>query len=150
MGKVSIIVGNNEELEKIQELKNIFDKFNIFYSVYVISGFDSLEPIYNFVEKAEKENVDVIIVCSGLSTHLASIISSKTVIPVVAVCLPTNNMSSNDIFFLTIQTPEGVPVACMSFGKSGIKNAGIFALELISLREQDLKEKIRSFKEEYV
>ncbi len=150
MAKVGIIVDNEEDLKYIEEAKKILDEFEICYTVRVISGLDSLEPVNNFLEEAERENIDVIIVCSGIFVNLAGIIASQTIIPVIGVPLPTSNIQTNELIFSAVQMPEGVPVACMAIGKSGVKNAVILTLEIISLKEENLKEKLKEFKSQYI
>lgn len=42
--------------------------------------------------------------------------------------------------------PSGVPVACMSIGKTGAKNASILALEILGITDKNIKEKFIAYK----
>ncbi|MCM8773005.1 MAG: AIR carboxylase family protein [Candidatus Omnitrophica bacterium] len=150
MGKIVIIVGNEDDLKYIEEAENILKEFGIYYIKRIFSGFETLEPVFDFIDMAEKENFDIIIVCSGVSTHLAGIIASRTTIPVICVPLPTNNIATTDLIYSSVQMPEGVPVACMSLGKAGVKNSAILAIEILSLKDSNLKEKLKEFKKQYI
>jgi len=151
MAKIGIIGDNEDNLTKyVKEMEKIFDEFGIFYETKIISGMDSLEPVYQFIEYAENTQIEIIIVLAGTSTHLPGIIASKTIIPVIGVPLPSKDITNTDTIFSMIQMPEGVPVACVSFGKAGIKNSVILALEILSLKEKNIKEKLKKFKEKFV
>lgn len=144
-----IIVDNKENLKDIEEVKKILEEFKIFYEIKIISGMNNLKSIDELVESLEKTETDVIIVCSEISTHLPGIIASKTTIPVIGVPLPKNDIPSTETIFSIVQMPEGVPVACMSLGKAGIKNAALFAIQIVSRKETNLREKLKQFKNQY-
>ncbi|MCS7181088.1 MAG: AIR carboxylase family protein [bacterium] len=150
MGKINIIFDKEDEIERFEEGKKMLEELKIQYEIKIISGMDTLDALESFIKYAEEEEVDVIIVCSSISTHLPGIIASKTLIPVIGVPLPENNIKSEDILFSVVQMPEGVPVACMSLGKTGIKNAILFAGMIISKKEKDLKDRLKKIKEKYI
>lgn len=150
MGKVAIVTGNEEELKQIEEAKEILEKFNIEYHIKTFPSMENLNSTIEFAENAEKEGFDVIIVCTGYSTYLPGVIASKTILPVIGVAIPNNEIKSVDAISSMVQMPEGVPVGIMSFGKAGVKNAAIFAAEIISRKEEKVKEKLKKFKEDYI
>jgi phosphoribosylcarboxyaminoimidazole (NCAIR) mutase len=44
--------------------------------------------------------------------------------------------------------PAGVPVACMSIGKSGARNAAIFTLEILAITDKKLQLRLAAYKKE--
>jgi phosphoribosylamine--glycine ligase len=44
--------------------------------------------------------------------------------------------------------PPGVPVATVSIGKPGARNAGILAIQILALSDQKLTKMLEAFKEE--
>ncbi|MCM8784759.1 MAG: AIR carboxylase family protein [Candidatus Omnitrophica bacterium] len=150
MGKVIIIVDNEKDAETIEEGVKILEELKITFDVKIISGMDNLKLIDELIDFSERKEIDVIIVFNRISTHLPGIIASKTIIPVIGVPLPNKNVQTADYLFSIIQMPEGVPVACMSFGKAGIKNATLFAAEIISRKEPNLKEKLKQLKNNFI
>jgi phosphoribosylamine--glycine ligase len=44
--------------------------------------------------------------------------------------------------------PPGVPVATVSIGKSGAKNAGVLAIQILALTDSALAKKLESYKKE--
>jgi 5-(carboxyamino)imidazole ribonucleotide mutase len=44
--------------------------------------------------------------------------------------------------------PGGVPVASMAIGKSGAKNAGIFAAQILSVKDKKLQARLKKFRKD--
>ncbi len=149
MAKIGIVVDNQDNLNYVEEIKKIFDEFGISYETKILCGMDTLKPVYEFVEYAENNKIEIIIVLAGISTHLPGVIASKTIIPVIGVPLPSKDVSNTEIIFSMLQMPEGVPVGCVSSGKAGIKNSVLLALEILSIKEENIKEKLKEFKEKF-
>ncbi len=53
-----------------------------------------------------------------------------------------------DALLSTVQMPPGVPVATMAIGKSGARNAGIFAVQMLAGADPELSQRLREFKQE--
>ena len=59
-----------------------------------------------------------------------------------------SSLNGLDAILSTLQMPAGVPVATFAAGKAGATNAGIFAAQMLAASDEDLAEKIKSFKAE--
>jgi 5-(carboxyamino)imidazole ribonucleotide mutase len=44
--------------------------------------------------------------------------------------------------------PGGIPVATVSIGKAGAKNAGLLAVSILALQDEDLHPKLRKYRQE--
>jgi phosphoribosylaminoimidazole carboxylase PurE protein len=53
-----------------------------------------------------------------------------------------------DALLATVQMPPGIPVATMAIGKSGARNAGILATQIIAVSDPELGQKLSAFKQE--
>ena len=53
-----------------------------------------------------------------------------------------------DALLSTVQMPSGIPVATMAI--NGAKNAAIFAVEMFSIADDDLKKQLADYREEMV
>ena len=42
--------------------------------------------------------------------------------------------------------PGGIPVATVSIGKAGAKNAGILAAEILAIEDRGLRDRLRAFR----
>ena len=90
----------------------------------------------------------MIIAGAGGAAHLAGVVASHTTLPVIGVPMETRELKGIDSLFSTVQMPSGVPVATVSIGKAGAKNAAILALEILSLGEKRLEKGLARFREE--
>lgn len=92
----------------------------------------------------------VVIAFAGHAAHLAGVIASETIQPVVAVPLPTSDLVGLDSLLSSVQMPGGIPVATMSIGEAGSQNAALFAAQVLSLSNQIYLEKIRNFRKDLI
>ncbi|HNS32051.1 MAG TPA: 5-(carboxyamino)imidazole ribonucleotide mutase [bacterium] len=144
--KIAIVVGSKNDTGYIEGAKEILDKFGVPYDVMVMSAHRSLDKTMEFAQNAEADNFAVIIACAGMAAHLPGVIAAKTLLPVIGVPLPTSDIKGIDALLAIVQMPSGVPVATMAIGKAGVKNAAILALQILSLDNEVLKEKLREYK----
>ncbi|HOL50411.1 MAG TPA: 5-(carboxyamino)imidazole ribonucleotide mutase, partial [bacterium] len=127
--------------------KEILDKFGVPYIVEVMSAHRSLDKTVEFSESARAKGIQVIIACAGMAAHLPGVIAAKTTLPVIGVPLPTSEIKGIDALYSMVQMPSGVPVGTMAIGKSGVKNAAIFAIEILALNDSTLYEKLKEYKD---
>ncbi|HOK79993.1 MAG TPA: 5-(carboxyamino)imidazole ribonucleotide mutase [bacterium] len=145
--KIALVVGSQNDLPFLDGAKEILDKFGVSYTVEVISAHRSLDKTINFSESARAKGIQVIIACAGMAAHLPGVIAAKTTLPVIGVPLPTSEIKGIDALYSMVQMPSGVPVGTMAIGKSGVKNAAIFAVEILALNDSGLYEKLKAFKD---
>ena len=53
-----------------------------------------------------------------------------------------------DSLLSMVQMPKGVPVATFAIGSAGAINAAIFAAQILSLSDNDVRERLLSFRNE--
>ena len=54
-------------------------------------------------------------------------------------------MGGMDSLLSTVQMPPGIPVATVAIG--GAKNAGILAAQILSVKDQSLRDRIRNYRQ---
>ena len=99
------------------------------------------------VKDAEKNGVEVIIGAAGMAAHLPGVIASHTVLPVIGVPLEASPLNGMDALLSIVQMPPGIPVATVSIGKAGAKNAAILAVQIMATADVELQNKLASYKE---
>lgn len=142
---VAVIMGSSSDRAIMKEAIVILERFNIPYEEKVISAHRSPRLAFKFATQAEEKGLEVIIAGAGKAAHLAGVIASLTIIPVIGVPVPSRDLGGLDSLLSIAQMPPGVPVATMAIG--GAKNAGILAAEIIALRYSEIEEKLKAFKE---
>jgi phosphoribosylaminoimidazole carboxylase PurE protein len=90
----------------------------------------------------------VIIVGAGAAAHLGGVVAGHTTLPVVGVPIDSSPLRGWDALLATVQMPPGVPVATMAVGKSGARNAAVFAAQVLALADPSLAEKLGRYKAE--
>jgi phosphoribosylaminoimidazole carboxylase PurE protein len=60
--------------------------------------------------------------------------------------METKELKGIDSLLSTVQMPSGVPVATVSIGKTGAKNAGILALQILAVTDRVMAKKLEKLK----
>ena len=81
-----------------------------------------------------------------MAAHLAGVVASLTTKPVIGVPINSEPFKGLDALLSTVQMPGGVPVATMAV--NGAKNAALFALEILALKDDLLAKKLISYREQ--
>lgn len=146
MKKISIIMGSSSDLEIVQEAINLLKEFKVGFELKVLSAHRSPKELAAFVENASKNGTEVFIAAAGGAAALAGVIAAHSVKPVIGIPIETKSLYGLDSLLSTVQMPAGVPVASMSIGKAGAKNAGLFALQILALNDKKISDKLRGYK----
>lgn len=144
--KVVIFIGSESDYEVVQDAIQIFKEFEIPFGIEVTSAHRSPERTENLIKKFEKQGVEIFIAVAGKAAHLAGVVASQTVLPVIGVPVRGSSLSGLDALLSTSQMPKGVPVACMGIGKSGASNAALLSIQILALQDPSLKEKMQAFR----
>jgi phosphoribosylaminoimidazole carboxylase PurE protein len=145
---VGILMGSDSDLPVMQEAAAMLQEFGIEYEMSIASAHRTPKKVMEYCQTAEKRGIKVIIAGAGWAAHLAGVIASHTTLPVIGVPIDSSPLNGLDALLATAQMPGGVPVATMSLGKSGAKNAGIFAAQIIATGDVKIANRIKVFKVE--
>jgi len=148
MALVGVVTGSKTDIELIQPALDMLKQLGIDYELSVISAHRNPEKAREYGLQAEKRGLKVIIAAAGKSAHLPGVMASWTTLPVVGVPLPGGELKGVDALLSISQMPGGVPVACMGVGKSGAKNAALFAAQILGTERKETREAYRKYKQE--
>ncbi len=144
--KVAIVVGSDSDLPVINESIKMFEKFGIKVSVNIASAHRTPDKIKKVLK--ETEDCEVIIAAAGMAAHLPGVIAAQTIKPVIGIPMQGGALNGIDALFSIAQMPSGVPVATVAIGKAGAINAALLAVEILSLKYNKLKDKIKKYRKE--
>jgi len=147
MTLVGVVIGSKTDTEMIQPALDMLKLLGIDYELSVISAHRNPEKARAYSLEAEKRGLKVIIAAAGKAAHLPGVMASWTTLPVVGVPLPSGELEGVDALLSISQMPGGVPVACMGVGKSGVKNAALFAAQILGTESKELREAFRQYKQ---
>jgi phosphoribosylamine--glycine ligase len=139
-------MGSDSDLQIMQEAASVLEQFNIDYEMTVASAHRSPQRAADFAATARKRGIQVIIAGAGHAAHLAGVLAAHTTLPIVGVPIDSSCLQGLDALLSTVQMPPGVPVATMAIGKSGARNAGIFAVQILALFDRKLQKELDRFK----
>lgn len=144
--RVLILMGSDSDLPVMREAGKTFDDFSVQYRIAVASAHRTPERVARLVKDAERNGAEVIIAGAGMSAHLAGVVASQTILPVVGVPLNSSSLDGLDSLLSTVQMPPGIPVGAMAIGKAGAKNSALFALQIMALQDNGIKEQLKRFR----
>jgi len=144
---VGILMGSDSDRAIMVETGRVLDQLGIAWELRVSSAHRSLDKTLDYVRGADKRGVQVIIAGAGWAAHLAGVVASATSLPVIGVPIDSSPLQGLDALLSTVQMPPGVPVATVSIGKGGARNAGILAAQILALKDPQLRNKVRLFKQ---
>ena len=146
---VGIIMGSKSDWSGTMEhCSNTLKEFGIKHDVRVISAHRTPKRLHDFLRKAEKNKMEVIIAAAGMSAHLAGVTAALTTIPVLGV--PTESkLKGLDSLLSTVQMPSGIPVGTLAIGKAGAINAALLAVSILSTRYPDVFKKLKRFRNSF-
>ena len=148
MALVGVVIGSKTDTELIQPAVDMLKQLGIDYELSVFSAHRNPEKVREYGLQAEKRGLKVIIAAAGKAAHLPGVMASWTTLPVVGVPLPSGELKGVDALLSISQMPGGVPVACMGVGKSGAKNAALFAVQILGTDSKETREAYRKYKQE--
>jgi phosphoribosylaminoimidazole carboxylase PurE protein len=143
---VGILMGSDSDLPVMGEASKVLDEFKVPYERIVTSAHRSPKRTALYTETAEQRGLKVIIAGAGFAAHLAGVVAAHTTLPVIGVPIDSSSLKGLDAVLSTVQMPGGIPVATMSIGKAGAKNAGLMAVAILALGDKRLQKQLVQYR----
>jgi 5-(carboxyamino)imidazole ribonucleotide mutase len=142
---VGILVGSASDLPVIEQATAILERFEIPHELHVLSAHRNPDSVDEYSRTAEERGLRVIICGAGMAAHLAGAVAARTILPVIGVPVGTKYVGGADALYSTVQMPRGVPVATVAI--DGAVNAAILAAQILASTDEDIRKRLRVFKE---
>lgn len=146
MAKVAVIMGSVSDLDVVRPALDILKKFDIETECRVISAHRTPDMAHEFASNAVANGIEVIICAAGKAAHLGGVIAAFTPLPVIGLPVKSSTMDGLDSLLSMVQMPNGIPVACVAI--NGGQNAGLLAVQMLSLKYPKLINKMIEFKQD--
>ncbi len=143
---VGIIMGSDNDYSVMAETGKVLKQFDVPFEMIVSSAHRTPERTATYVKEARDRGIKVLIAGAGAAAHLAGVIAAETTLPVIAVPIDATSLKGLDALLAMVQMPAGIPVATMAIGPAGARNAGIFAVQMMSTADDELATKLVQFK----
>lgn len=143
---VGILMGSDSDLPIMEETAKVLREFGVPFEMTISSAHRTPKRTSDYAKSAERRGLLVIIAGAGSAAHLAGFIAAETTLPVLGVPIESSPLNGLDSLLSTVQMPGGVPVASMAIGKAGAKNAGIFAVQILSTADERLRKALKEYR----
>jgi 5-(carboxyamino)imidazole ribonucleotide mutase len=140
---VSIIMGSKSDFDVMQACSQTLEEFGVQYELIISSAHRSPERTKDYVIAAETKGAQVFIAAAGMAAHLAGVLASKTIKPIIGVPMSASALSGIDALLSTVQMPAGMPVATVAIGKAGAINSAYLAMQILALENEELRMKLQ-------
>jgi 5-(carboxyamino)imidazole ribonucleotide mutase len=143
---VGVVVGSTSDWETMKHADELLTRFGVAHECRVMSAHRSPKLTAEWATSAEKRGLAVIIAAAGGAAHLAGVLASHTVLPVLGVPMESVSLKGLDSLLSTVQMPAGVPVGTLGIGKPGAVNAALLAVAILAVADPKLRAKLREYR----
>ena len=144
---VAVLMGSDSDLPVMRSTLGVLDDLGVPWEVRITSAHRTPAATHTYVKEAESRGCAVFIAAAGLAAHLAGVVASLTVKPVIGVPMDGGPLNGQDALLSTVQMPGGIPVASVAIGKAGAKNAGYLAAQILGVSDADIETRVRDERE---
>jgi len=146
VARVAILMGSPNDYEEMKAAEEALARLSVEVDVRVISAHRTPERLTRFLAGAEEAGIEVLICGAGGAAHLAGVTAAHTLLPVLGVPIQGTPLSGLDSLLSTVQMPGGIPVATFGIGRSGAKNAGLFAAAILARKDPALRKRLEEYR----
>ena len=144
--KVAILMGSPRDEDKMAGASEMLERFDVPHEVHVMSAHRTPEQVAELAANARDKGYGVFFCGAGMGALLAGGVSAHTTLPVIGVPLSGGVSGGMDALLSTVQMPRGIPVATVAV--DGSANAAVLAVEMLSLNNPDLIERLKTFRDD--
>ncbi|OUW16648.1 MAG: 5-(carboxyamino)imidazole ribonucleotide mutase [Opitutales bacterium TMED158] len=148
--KVGIIMGSNSDWPTMKNAADALESFGIPYEAQVVSAHRTPDKMYDYAKSARERGLQCIIAGAGGAAHLPGMVSAMTTLPVLGVPVESKSLKGMDSLLSIAQMPGGIPTATFAIGVPGAKNAGLYAVSILSLNDEALAAKLETYRQDLV
>jgi phosphoribosylaminoimidazole carboxylase PurE protein len=141
------MMGSKSDLPALKGAFETFKEFGVEFEARVMSAHRTPEEASSYAKGAEGRGLKVVICAAGMAAHLAGVVAAHTTLPVIGIPMACEPFNGLDALLAMVQMPPGIPVATVTAGPSGAKNAALLAISMIALSDANLSTKLKKFRE---
>jgi 5-(carboxyamino)imidazole ribonucleotide mutase len=144
---VAVVMGSRSDWETMEHAVETLRTLEVPHEVRVLSAHRTPDALASYVTDVEARGAQVFVAAAGGAAHLAGVIASQTLLPVLGVPMGTG-LGGLDSLLSTVQMPAGVPVGTTAIGRAGAVNAALLAAAILARSDPELETRLRRFREE--
>jgi 5-(carboxyamino)imidazole ribonucleotide mutase len=143
---VGVVMGSRSDWGGVMEhAAATLRDLGVSYDAKVLSAHRTPDALEEWITNGETAGMRVFIAAAGGAAHLAGVVASRTLRPVLGVPM-TSALDGIDSLLATVQMPAGIPVATLAIGKAGAINAALLATSILADTRPELLEAIDAYR----
>ena len=143
---VAVIMGSKSDWDTMRAASELLTDFEVPHECKVLSAHRTPEALKDYMAEAQARGCEVFIGAAGGAAHLAGVIASHTLRPVIGVPIESV-LFGLDSLLSTVQMPGGIPVATMAIGRPGALNAALIAAAILGGSRPELLDRIQAYRD---
>jgi 5-(carboxyamino)imidazole ribonucleotide mutase len=144
---VAVLMGSRSDWETMEHAVETLQRLEVPHEVRVLSAHRTPEALAAYVADVEARGVQVFVAAAGGAAHLAGVVASQSLRPVLGVPMGTQ-LGGLDSLLSTVQMPAGIPVGTLAIGRAGAVNAALLAAAILARGDAELASRLRRYREE--
>ena len=145
--RVAVVMGSRSDWETMEHAVETLKRLDVPHEVRVLSAHRTPDALEAWVTDVEERGAKVFVAAAGGAAHLAGVLASRTLRPVLGVPMGTR-LGGLDSLLSTVQMPAGIPVGTLATGRAGAVNAALLAAAILALDDEALVGRLRRYREE--
>ena len=146
MPDILMVMGSESDFKSMLAGVEVLEQFGVEVNVQVASAHRTPARVEELLKEAESNGTQLVIAAAGMSAHLAGVCAGKTTLPVIGVPMDSPHMNGVDSLYSTVMMPPGIPVGTVGIGKPGAKNAAYFAVSILALKDENVRQKLHDYR----
>lgn len=143
---VSILMGSDSDADRLMNCFGQLEELGIPFEARVRSAHRTPEALVEYLAEAEEKGVQVFLCAAGGAAHLAGVVASHTLKPVIGIPMDNPPLGGLDALLATVQMPAGIPVPTVAVGGGGPTNAALTAARILALGDPELAARLVKFR----
>ena len=143
---VGIIMGSQSDWSTLRHGAELLDELGVAHETRIVSAHRTPERMRDYAHTARERGLQVIIAGAGGAAHLPGMVASMTTLPVFGVPVESKALQGMDSLLSIVQMPGGVPVGTLAIGRSGAKNAGLLAAQVVALHDDAVRHALDAYR----
>lgn len=143
---VGIIMGSTSDWPTMEHAARVLKDFGVEFHAEVVSAHRTPDKLVEYAKQAKGKGLKCIIAGAGGAAHLPGMVAAMTELPVLGVPVESKTLKGVDSLLSIVQMPAGIPTATFAIGYAGATNAGLFAVAMLAVENEELAEKLADFR----
>ena len=132
-------MGSRSDEPVMQACTEALEEMGVSYEVRVMSAHRAPDRVREYAQSARERGVQVLIAAASGAAALPGVLASWTTLPVIGVPLTSSDLKGIDSLYSIVQMPPGIPVAAVSVGAWGARNAAYLAAQIVGLSDEKVR-----------